>query len=70
MITHTIQIIFEWPNLSPGIIHILITPLLAMWDITRQIQSLHREDDMIFRFIPEYPILGRKPLELNDDDRR
>jgi len=70
MITNPIQIISKRSNLSPRIIHILSTPLSPIRDISTQIQPLHREDDMIFRFIPKHPILGRKPLQLDDDDGR
>jgi hypothetical protein len=70
MIAHSIQIVFERPNLRPGIIHILITPLLPMRDITRKIQSLHWENHMILRLVPKYTIFGREPLELNNDDWR
>lgn len=70
MVTNTVQIVFERSDLSTWIIHIFTTPLLSMWDVSRKVQSFHGEDYVVFRFIPEYTVLGREPLELDDDDWR
>lgn len=69
MIAHAVQVILERPNLSSGIVHVLIAPLLTMWYIAGKIQPLHGENDMVLRLVVEYTILGGESLELNDDYR-
>lgn len=70
MVTDTIQIIPERPNLGSWIIHVLVAPLLAMGYITGEIQSLYGEDDVVLGLVVEYPVLSRESLELNNDDWR
>jgi hypothetical protein len=70
MITNPIQIIPERSDLRARIIQVLSPRLLALGYIPRQVETVDGEDDRRLRLVPEYPILGGEPFELNEQDRR
>ena len=68
MVTDTIQIISERPDLSARVVHVFCARWLTRWNITREVKPLKRKIDRRFRLVPEPATAhGNETLQLDEE---